>query len=42
MGYGLPAAIGAQVAHPDDQVILHCWRWWFSNEYSRIRNSSAI
>ena len=25
MGFGLPAAIGAQVAHPDKLVIDHCW-----------------
>ena len=24
MGYGLPAAIGVAIAHPDDQVVLIC------------------
>jgi len=27
MGYGLPAAIGVQVAHPDSLVDRHRRRW---------------
>ena len=37
MGFGLPAAIGAQVANPDQEMLLYKWRFEYSNEYSRTR-----
>ena len=39
MGFGLPAAMGAQVAHPDRQVINIEGRWQFSHEHSGVANA---
>ena len=36
MGFGLPAAIGAQVANPNKKVSCCCWRWGVPNDFSRI------
>ena len=36
MGFGFPAAIGAQLAKPDAQVIADCWGCRVPNDTSRI------
>ena len=38
MGFGLPAAIGAQIGAPDKKVVLIVWRWWFPNDIARIND----
>ena len=38
MGFGLPAAIGAQVANPDKKSTCYRWRWWFPNDFPRIND----
>ena len=35
MGFGLPASIGAQIAAPDETVVINLGRWWIPNVYPR-------
>ena len=42
MGYGLPAAIGVQIANPGKLVSRYSWRSFSFNDYARNVHSSAI
>ena len=42
MGYGLPAAVGVQVAHPNKLVIDIAWRSISFNDYARNVYCSSI
>ena len=42
MGFGMPAAIGAQMANPQSLSGRYCWRGIFLNEYSRNSNCGTI
>lgn len=41
MGYGFPAAIGAQIGNPEKRVIAVSRGWRYADEYSGVCNGSS-
>ena len=42
MGFGIPSAIGAQLAEPRENSCMFCRRWRFSNDEPRNGFTSRI